>query len=137
MLGTKLSLHRRQPRLRRQNLVHAANHREQDCHAVVRASREIASAENSLVIEGSDATLVTSALRFAAEHVLRIRDPKGTSEERFPASPNYELEVLAFEGEARGTRSLLPSGEEALHVVATTQAVLASVAERRAVTVQD
>ena len=110
---------------------------EQDCHAVIRATREIASAENSLIIEGSAATLVTSALRFAPEHVLRVRDPKGSTEERFPASPNYELEIAAFEGDVRGETSSLPTGEECLHVVATTQAVLASVMERRAITVSE
>jgi 1,5-anhydro-D-fructose reductase (1,5-anhydro-D-mannitol-forming) len=110
---------------------------EQDCHAVIRATREIASAENSLIIEGSAATLVTSALRFAPEHVMRVRDPKGSIEERFAASPNYELEIAAFEGDVRGEPSALPTGEECLHVVATMQAVLASVMERRAITVSE
>lgn len=105
-----------------------------DCHAVIRATREIASAENNLIIEGSAATLVTSALRFAPEHCVRVRDATGCSEERFEASANYELQVRAFEGEIAGTRSLLPDGEECVHVVATTEAVLASVQERRAVT---
>jgi 1,5-anhydro-D-fructose reductase (1,5-anhydro-D-mannitol-forming) len=105
----------------------------EDCHAVIRATREVAAAENNLVIEGSEATLVTSALRFAPEVVVRVRDPKASSEERFAASANYELQVRAFEGEIAGTRSLLPDGEECIHVVATTQAVLASVQERRAV----
>jgi predicted dehydrogenase len=58
-----------------------------DCHAVARATREVASAENNLLIEGSEATLITSALRFAAEHVVRLRDRMGLTEERFPASP--------------------------------------------------
>ena len=105
----------------------------EDCHAVIRATREIAAAENNLIIEGSEATLLTSALRFVPEHFLHVRDPKGSSEERFKASPNYELQVRAFEGEVAGTRSLLPDGDECIHVVATTQAVLASVQERRAV----
>jgi hypothetical protein len=61
-----------------------------------------------------------------------VRDPKGSSEERFAASPNYELQVRAFEGDIAGTRSLLPDGEACIHVVATTEAVLASVEERRA-----
>src|SRR5690606_20188915 len=104
-----------------------------DGHAVIRATREIACAENNLVIEGSKATLITSPLRFEPEHTVRVRDPKGTSEERFPASPNYELQIPAFEADVRGERSLLPDANEAIHVVATTEAVLASVAERRAV----
>jgi 1,5-anhydro-D-fructose reductase (1,5-anhydro-D-mannitol-forming) len=106
----------------------------EDCHAVIRATREIASAENNLVIEGSEATLVTSPLRFVTEHWLRVRDAEGTTEERFPATPNYERQVLAFEGEINGVRSLLPDADECIHVVATTEAVLASVQERRAVT---
>ena len=110
---------------------------EQDGHAVIRATREVASAENTLIIEGTEATLTTSALRFASEHVMQVRDPKGATETRIAASPNYELEIRAFEADVRGEKSLLPTGEECVHVVATTQAVLASVAERRAVAVTD
>jgi 1,5-anhydro-D-fructose reductase (1,5-anhydro-D-mannitol-forming) len=106
-----------------------------DCHAVARATREIASPENNLIVEGTAATLITSALRFAREHVVRVRDQASTSEERFPASPAYELEVLAFEGELRGARSLLPDGEDSVQTVAATQAVLQAIAERRSVTV--
>ena len=58
-----------------------------------------------------------------------------TVEERFAASPCYEWEVRAFEDERKGKRSLLPDGGECTQVVAVTQAVLASVVERRAVSV--
>jgi 1,5-anhydro-D-fructose reductase (1,5-anhydro-D-mannitol-forming) len=106
-----------------------------DCHAVARATREVASAENNLIVEGAEATLITSALRFATEHVVRVRDQTGTTEERFPASPAYELEIQAFEGELRGERSLLPDGEDSIRTVAVTQAVLQAIAERRSVAV--
>ena len=106
-----------------------------DCHAVARATREIASAENNLIVEGTEATLITSALRFATEHVVRVRARAGTSEQRFPASPAYALEVLAFEGELRGERSLLPDGEDSVQTVAVTQAVLQAIDERRSVAV--
>ena len=106
---------------------------EGDCHAVARATREVASAENNLIIEGAEATLITSALRFAKEHVVRVRDATGMTEERFPASPAYELEIRAFEGELRGERSLLPDGEDSLQTVAVTQAVLQAIDERRSV----
>ncbi len=106
-----------------------------DCHALARATREVASAENNLIIEGSQATLFTSALRFAKEHVVSVRDKMGVTEERFAASPAYALEVRAFEGEVRGARSLLPDGEDSMRTVAVTQAVLASIAERRIVAV--
>ena len=108
---------------------------DKDCQAVARATREVASAENTLIIEGTEATLITSALRFATEHVVGVRDHAGTTEERFPASPAYELEVLAFEGELRGVRSLLPDGEESLQTVAVTQAVLQAIEERRSVAI--
>ena len=106
-----------------------------DCHAVARATREIASPENNLIVEGAEATLITSALRFATEHVVCVRDRAGTTEERFPASPAYELEILAFEGELRGERSLLPDGEDSVQTVAVTQAVLQAIDERRSVAV--
>ena len=63
----------------------------------------------------------------------RIRDGKQSREERYAASPNYELQVTAFEGELQGRRSALPDGDECIHVVATTEAALASVMERRTV----
>jgi 1,5-anhydro-D-fructose reductase (1,5-anhydro-D-mannitol-forming) len=106
-----------------------------DCHAVARATREVASAENNLIVEGSEATLITSALRFATEHVVRVRDRAGMTEERLPASPAYALEVLAFEDELRGERSLLPDGEDSVRTVEVTQAVLQAIDERRSVAV--
>jgi 1,5-anhydro-D-fructose reductase (1,5-anhydro-D-mannitol-forming) len=108
---------------------------DHDCHAVARATREVASAENNLIVEGSEATLITSPLRFATEHTVRLHDRRGLTEERFPASPAYELEVLAFEGELRGERSQLPDGEDGLQMVAVTQAVLQAIDERRTVAV--
>lgn len=108
---------------------------EGDCHALARATREVASAENNLILEGSEATLFTSALRFAKEHVVSVRDKNGVTEERFVPSPAYELEIQAFESELRGERSLLPDGEDSLYTVAVTQAVLKSIEERRIVTV--
>jgi 1,5-anhydro-D-fructose reductase (1,5-anhydro-D-mannitol-forming) len=106
-----------------------------DCHAMARATREIASAENNLIVAGSEATLITSALRFTPEHVIRVRNRAGVTEERFSASPAYELEILAFEGELRGERSLLPDGEDGVQTVAVTQAVLQAIDERRSVAV--
>jgi len=108
---------------------------DDECHAVARATREIASAENNLIVEGSEATLITSALRFATEHVVRVRDRAGITEEWFSASPAYELEILAFESELRGERSLLPDGEDSVQTVAVTQAVLQAIDERRSVAV--
>jgi 1,5-anhydro-D-fructose reductase (1,5-anhydro-D-mannitol-forming) len=108
---------------------------DDDCQAVARATREVASAENNLIVEGSEATLLTSALRFATEHVVRVRDRAGMIEERFPASPAYEQEILAFEGELHGERSLLPDGEDSVRTVAVTQAVLQAIDERRSVAV--
>jgi predicted dehydrogenase len=108
-----------------------------DCHAVARATREVASAENNLIVEGAEATLITSALRFAPEYVVHVRDSAGTTEERFPASPAYALEIRAFEGELRGARSLLPDSEDSMRTVAVTQAVLQAIDERRSVAVQD
>ncbi len=64
-----------------------------------------------------------------------MRDRAGTNEERFPPSPAYALEVLAFEGELRGERSLLPDGEDSVQTVAVTQAVLQAIDERRSVAV--
>lgn len=101
-----------------------------DCHAVARATREVESAQNDLIIQGSKATLVTSALRFAKEHVITIRDANGTEETRFDASAAYACEVEAFAGELRGIRGALPDGREAARIVAVTDAVLRSISQR-------
>jgi predicted dehydrogenase len=109
---------------------------EGDCHALAKATREVGSAENNLIIEGDKATLITSALRFAKEHVVTVRDARGNIEQEcFPASPNYELQVRAVETDLQGGRSGLPDGEDSLYVVAVTQAVLQSIDERRIITV--
>ncbi len=108
---------------------------EGECHAVARATREVGSAENNLIVEGADATLYTSSLRFAKEHVVYVRDKNGVTEERFPVSPAYAWQVRAFEGELRGERSLLPDGEDNLPTVAALNAALQSIDERRIVPV--
>jgi 1,5-anhydro-D-fructose reductase (1,5-anhydro-D-mannitol-forming) len=104
-------------------------------HALVRATREAPQGANHLVIEGSDATLITSPLRWVKEHVITVHDKKGATEERFPASPAYELQIAAFEGELRGKRSNLPDGEDSAYTVAVTNAVLRAIDERRIVAV--
>ncbi len=104
-------------------------------HAQVRATREVPQGENNLLIEGTEATLVTSALRWATEHTVTLRDKSGSSVERFVASPAYELQVLAFEQELHGQRSNLPDGDDSAYTVAVTNAVLQSIDERRIVTV--
>ncbi|MBT6275885.1 MAG: Gfo/Idh/MocA family oxidoreductase, partial [Chromatiales bacterium] len=64
-----------------------------DCHAVARATREVATAQNDLIIHGDKATLVTSALRFAKEHVVTVRDAEGATHTPFAASAAYACEV--------------------------------------------
>jgi 1,5-anhydro-D-fructose reductase (1,5-anhydro-D-mannitol-forming) len=104
-------------------------------HALVRATREVPQGENNLVIEGSEATLVTSPLRWVKEHVITVRDKNGATEERFPASPAYEWQIQAFESELQGKRSNLPDGDDSAYTVAVTNAVLKAIDERRIVAV--
>ena len=66
------------------------------CHAVARATRESASTQNDLIVQGGNAALVTSALRFAKEHVATVRDADGAVETRFAASAAHAREVEAF-----------------------------------------
>ena len=104
-------------------------------HAQVRATREVPQGQNNLLIEGSEATLVTSPLRWAKEHIITVRDKNGATEERFDVNPAYEFQVQAFEGELRGKRSNLPDGDDAAYTVAVTNAVLKAIDERRIVAV--
>lgn len=104
-------------------------------HAQVRATREVPQGENNLLIEGSEATLITSPLRWAKEHSITVRDKNGATEERFAANPAYEFQVQAFEGELQGKRSNLADGDDSVYTVAVTNAVLKAIDERRIVAV--
>lgn len=104
-------------------------------HAQVRATREVPQGQNNLLIEGTEATLITSPLRWAQEHVITVRDKNGATEERFAVNPAYEWQVQAFESEMQGKRSHLPDGEDSAYTVAVTHAILQSIHERRIVPV--
>ena len=104
-----------------------------DCHAVVRASREIAYAGNDLRIQGTKGMLETSALRWEAEHVLTVRTGPDAVEERFAATPNYEREIEAFAREVRGGPGTLASGADGVRAIQLASAVLESIQTRRSV----
>lgn len=104
-------------------------------HAHVRATREVPQGLNSLIVEGRDATLQTSPLRWVNEHKVTVRDKNGATEEKFPASPAYEWQIQSFERELQGIRGNLPDGDDSAYTVAVTNAILASINERRIVTV--
>jgi 1,5-anhydro-D-fructose reductase (1,5-anhydro-D-mannitol-forming) len=105
-------------------------------HAEVRATREVPQGQNNLVIEGSEATLVTSPLRWVSEHVITVRDKNGVgSQQHFAASPAYEWQIASFERELQGIRGNLPDGDDAAYTVSVTNAVLKAIAERRIVVV--
>ena len=104
-----------------------------DCHVVVRASREIAFAENDLRVQGTLGMLATSALRWEEEHVLRIKTAAGLVEERFAATANYQRQIEAFAQEVRGGPRALASGEDGIRAIQLASAVLESIQTRRSV----
>ncbi|MEM7251108.1 MAG: Gfo/Idh/MocA family oxidoreductase [Pseudomonadota bacterium] len=106
-----------------------------DAQCVARATREVAMAQNNLIVQGESATLLTSALRFAKEHIVTVISADGESQTRFPATPAYAREIEAFEDELSGETSELPDARSAAGTVAVTDAVLRSIAERRIVEV--
>jgi predicted dehydrogenase len=108
---------------------------EHDCHATLRASREIPYAANDLQIQGTRGMLVTSALRFSEEQTLRITTASGTVEERFTATPIYQREIEAFEQEVLLGSGTLPSGEDGVRSIEITAAILESIHSRRSVAV--
>ena len=101
-----------------------------DCHAVVRASREIPYAGNDLRIQGSKGMLTTSALRWADAHVLRMQTAAGETVERFPPSPIYERQIAAFAREVRGGPGVLASGDDGVRAIQLASAVLESIQSR-------
>jgi 1,5-anhydro-D-fructose reductase (1,5-anhydro-D-mannitol-forming) len=104
-----------------------------DCHVVVRASREIAYAENDLRVQGTKGMLATSALRWADEHVLRIKTAAGAVEERFAPTAIYQREIEAFAHEVRGGAGVLASGADGVRAIEVASAVLESIQSRRSV----
>ncbi len=105
------------------------------CHAVIRASREIPHAQNNLRIQGTKGMLVTSALRWSDEYRLQITTDSGTVEERIKPTAIYRREIEAFEDEVRGQPGILASGEDGVRIVAITTAIIESINTRRSVTV--
>jgi predicted dehydrogenase len=106
-----------------------------DCHAIVRASREIPYAKNDLVIEGTKGMLSTSAVRWVDDYWLQVKDASGVREERFVPTPTYRCEVEAMEGELAGTRSVLPDAQEGMYMIELADAILESIKTRRMVPV--
>jgi predicted dehydrogenase len=109
---------------------------DRDCHAALRASREIPYAMNDLQIQGTRGMLITSALRFSKEQTLRITTASGTAEERFTATPIYEREIEAFEQEVMGEAGTLASGDDGVRSVEITAAILESIKSRCSVEVR-
>lgn len=103
------------------------------CHAVIRASRELPFAENNLVIEGTQGSLVTSPLRFVDEYWLRVRTAAGTTEEKFAPSPMYRTQMELFDAELLGGPCRLATGEDGLRNVEITCALIESITSRRTI----
>ena len=90
-----------------------------DCHALAKATREVASAENNLIIEGSQATLITSPLRFAKEHIITVREMRVSYQVMDPVVlflPETQAREALFtevaEGQIRSPRvSVIPQAE--------------------------
>jgi predicted dehydrogenase len=104
-----------------------------DCHAVIRASREIPFAKNDLIIEGTRGMLSTSAIRWLDEYHLEVKTHAGVREERFTPTRIYQREVEVMEAELRGERSVLPDAEEAAYMIELADAIFESIETRRAV----
>jgi predicted dehydrogenase len=107
-----------------------------DCHAVIRASREIPYGKNDLVVEGTLGMLATSAVRWVDEYWLQVKDASGVHEERFVPTPMYRREVEAMEGELRGVRSVLPNAADAIYMIEMADAIFESINTRRTVQVR-
>ena len=106
------------------------------CHAVLRASREIPYAQNNLRIQGTAGMLVTSKLRWGDEYSFEVITAEGTCKEVFPASVIYQKELAAFEHDVRSGAQTLPDGTDGTdgaRSVRIPSAVLEAIDTRRSV----
>lgn len=103
------------------------------CHAIIRASREIPYAQNNLRIQGTEGMLVTSKLRWGDEYSFDIVAKDGVFREAFPATPIYKKEIEAFESDVRKGENTLPSGDVGLRSVKIAAAVIEAINTRRTV----
>ena len=99
-----------------------------NCHAYVRASRELGQVQQALTIEGSKGTLSASAWRNASEYTLTIVDGAGTRSEQHAAVPIFEREIAAFEDELAGKPSTLATAADGVHAIEVASAVWRSAA---------
>ena len=103
------------------------------CHAVLRASREIPFAQNNLRIQGTQGMLVTSKLRWGDQYSFDIVSAAGTQTEVFAASAIYQKELDAFVHDVRTGATTLPDGTAGTRSVKVSAAVLESINTRRSV----
>lgn len=103
------------------------------CHAVLRASREIPHAQNNLRIQGTEGMLVTSKLRWGEAYNFEVFCGSASFTETFPATAIYKREIEVFEHDLRSGQAMLPTGSDGVRNVKLTGAVLESIATRRSI----
>ncbi len=93
------------------------------CHAFVQASREVASGQQSLLVEGTRGMLWCPAWRGAAQVTLTTRDASGEVTETITGAPAFNGVVAAFAAAARGQETSLATGADGLRNIVLADAV--------------
>ena len=105
------------------------------CHAVIRASRELPAGQQALVVEGTRASVACPAWRGVPQLELAMQDGAGRSVETFEPAPLFEREIAAFEDALSGERTALASATDGVRTIVLADAVRQSVQSGRVVAV--
>jgi len=105
----------------------------QYCHVVVRASRELPSGQQALVVEGTRGSVVCHAWRGVPRMELVLQDSAGRSVETLTPALLFEREIAAFEDEIHGTPTALATAADGIRTIALADAVRQSVLSGRVI----
>jgi 1,5-anhydro-D-fructose reductase (1,5-anhydro-D-mannitol-forming) len=105
------------------------------CHVAIRASRELPSGQQALVVEGTRGSIVCPAWRGVPQLEVILQDSAGRTVETLAPSALFEREIAAFEDEIGGERTALASAEEGVRTIVLADAIRQSVQSGRVIAV--
>jgi predicted dehydrogenase len=105
------------------------------CHAVIRASRELPAGQQALAVEGTRGSVACPAWRGVPQLELTLQVGAGRTVETFEPAPLFEREIAAFEDELSGVRTTLASAADGVRTIELADAIRESVQSGRVVAV--
>ena len=97
------------------------------CHAAIRASRELPAGQQALIVEGTRGSVACPAWRGVPQLELTLQDGAGRTVETFAPTPLFEREIAAFEDELSGEHTALASAADGVRTIVLADAIRRSV----------